>query len=141
MKLLRPLALMLALSTPAAAFIPGPECAVDEATGALYPATDPRGTLFVDVPLGWEGGMVSYEWLGADGRMLGVVQHCPTDATVVYVIAYDRFQGLRTRLHEMLGSDTVHGFDDVMNEVRQSGGRAQVQNRGPGRCACEVRGF
>jgi len=126
----------LMVSTPLSALTPDPVCGVDERTGAVWPLSDARATLIVD-PVAWPGDVISFDWLGPEGRSLGVVQHCPTDATLIYMIDADAHEPLLGRLHEMLGSDVVHGLDDLRREVRQSAGRARVQSTGPGRCFCD----
>ena len=133
------LGLSLIVAAPAGALTPDPVCGLDERTGAVWPIADPRATLILD-PVYWPGPVVSFEWTGPDGRALGVVQHCPTDQTVIYAIEAERLEPLRVRLHQMLGSDVVHGMDDLRREVRQSGGRAQIQAVGPGRCLCDQAG-
>lgn len=129
-------ALLIALPLGAAAFIPPPQCAVEPASGALFPFGDPRGTDMV-WPARYPGGMVMTDWRDETMGLYGYLQHCPTETTLQFSVPARHADQVRGRLEAMLTSDISYSFDDVRRQVRLLGGRARMV-ASPGRCACDA---
>ncbi|MEZ5753103.1 MAG: hypothetical protein R3D60_14420 [Paracoccaceae bacterium] len=135
MKLPLILALVLA-ATSAQGISPASVCGVDPVTGGIvYPDT-PNLTVFT-VPISHRGDMVSYDWTDASGRVQGGVEHCESGQTLRYSVDAAHAEALANRLREMLNSEITYAFDDLIAEIRYSGGRARMSGS-PGRCSCDL---
>lgn len=132
-------ALSLALASMAPAMTPSPDCLIDEVNGRIVALDDPAGT-YVVWPQGHRGGVVTWDWVDAQGRVQGAVQICQGGTSLRYSIAYDRFEAADDRVYQMLGADTVYSLGDVAAVLRDQGARVW-RTQDLGTCGCRARGF
>lgn len=120
----------------AAAISPAAECGLIPETQAIVYPDAPNLTTFV-VPVSHRAGLVTYDWTDAGGRVQGAVEHCDSGQTLRYSIDARHAESLSNRLRDMLDSDIPYAFDDLIAEIRYSGGRARMSGS-PGPCTCDL---
>lgn len=133
------IALLMLIAFPASALLPDPPCAVDEATGRIWPSSDPRGTFFV-WPASHPGEVVTFDWIDRAGRVHGYVRTCESGAALRWSIDTAGEDAMRPRFHEMLDSDRVYSLGDVGRLIRDYGGHT-ARAESPGTCACDSVGY
>ncbi|WP_323035823.1 hypothetical protein [Pararhodobacter sp.] len=128
------------VSNPANALLPEPQCEVVLDTGALVSFPWPNGNSVIVWPNLYVGSLVTYDWLGDDGTLHGVMQHCTSDSTLTWSMPLDTASPVMLRVEQMLTSAQTFTFAEVAQELQGLGARARIARSGPGRCACAFYG-